>query len=217
MRRSLLAIPLLLIGSALAAQQVLNNEAVLKLVKAGLSDDLIITTINASPGQYDTSASGIIALKDGGASEKVISTVVSKSAGPSADTPSLTARPASQPGGTGTVHIYRYKQYVGSALHPSVYCDETRLARMSGGRYLDVKVPAGTHTLYADDKQAGAVVSVEPGKDYYFRADLQEGFWKGHFRLNMVQPEQGKYDLGKLRPLEDKDMVSDLTQPAPAK
>jgi hypothetical protein len=208
----------LLLGPVLIAQQVLNNEGVLKLVKAGLSEDLIVTTIKASPGQYDTSASGLVALKDGGASEKIISTIVSKSAVPSGDAPpSLSARPAAETSESGTVHIYRYKQYVGSALHPSIYCDETRLARISSGRYLDIKVSAGDHVFYADDKQAGAVVKVEPGKEYYFRTDLQEGFWKGHFRLNMVQPEQGKYDVEKLKPLEDKEAVTDLTKPAAAK
>ena len=29
-----------------------------------------------------------------------------------------------------TVYVYRYKQFVGGALAPSVYCDETELARM---------------------------------------------------------------------------------------
>src|SRR5689334_2091556 len=29
-----------------------------------------------------------------------------------------------------TIYVYRYKQFVGSALSPSVYCDETELARM---------------------------------------------------------------------------------------
>jgi hypothetical protein len=50
MRNSLLAILLLAICPLLVAQQSLNNEAVIKLVKAGLSEDLIVTTINAAPG-----------------------------------------------------------------------------------------------------------------------------------------------------------------------
>jgi hypothetical protein len=35
--------------------------------------------------------------------------------------------------------VYRYKQFVGSALSPSVWCDETELARMENGRYFTVK------------------------------------------------------------------------------
>jgi hypothetical protein len=60
-------------------QQVLNNESVIKLVKAGLSDDLIVSTIGSSPGTYDISADGMIALKSAGASDRVVSAIVSKS------------------------------------------------------------------------------------------------------------------------------------------
>jgi len=61
------------------AQQVLNNDSIIKLVKAGLSDDLIVTTINASPGAYDVSADGMIALKTAGASDRVVAAIVTKS------------------------------------------------------------------------------------------------------------------------------------------
>jgi len=71
-RKKILAIAFLAICPLLFAQQALNNDAVIKLVKAGLSDDLIVTTINASAGTYDTSADGIIALKTAGVSDKVV-------------------------------------------------------------------------------------------------------------------------------------------------
>ena len=56
MRKSLIALVFLAFCSFIVAQQALNNDAVIKLVKAGLSDDLIVSTINASPGTYNTSA-----------------------------------------------------------------------------------------------------------------------------------------------------------------
>jgi hypothetical protein len=68
----------LAISPLLYAQLALNNEAVIKLVKAGLSDDLIITTINMMPGSYDTSPDGLIALKSAGASDKVVGAIVTK-------------------------------------------------------------------------------------------------------------------------------------------
>jgi len=70
----------------LVAQQVLNNDSVIKLVKAGLSEDLIVSIIAASPGTYDTSADGLIALKTAQISDKVVATIVAKSS-----TPLLTA------------------------------------------------------------------------------------------------------------------------------
>jgi phage tail-like protein len=60
----------------IAAAQALNNEAVIKLIKAGSPEDQIISTINTQPGSYDISANGIIALKTAGASEKVITAIL---------------------------------------------------------------------------------------------------------------------------------------------
>ena len=79
MRKSYFAALLLLACSVLTAQQTLNNDSIIKLVKAGLSDDLIVSTVNASPSAYDTSANGLIALKSAGASDKVVAAVVTRS------------------------------------------------------------------------------------------------------------------------------------------
>jgi hypothetical protein len=80
-------------------QQQLNNESVSKLAKAGLSDDLIISTVNAAPGAYDTSADGLINLKSAGLSDRVISAIVLKvSSTPIPPPPPMASMPAEQPG-----------------------------------------------------------------------------------------------------------------------
>jgi hypothetical protein len=73
---------LLAAGLSAAAQQTLNNDAVVKMAKAGLSDDVIVTSINANPGAYDTSTEGLIALKKAKVSDKVVSALIVKSAAP---------------------------------------------------------------------------------------------------------------------------------------
>jgi hypothetical protein len=78
MSKSLIVFAFLTFCPALAAQQSMNNDSIIKLCKAGLSDDLIVSTVKASPSNFDASADGIIALKTGGASDKVISAVVLK-------------------------------------------------------------------------------------------------------------------------------------------
>jgi hypothetical protein len=78
MHKSFIALVFLTFCSLLVAQQALNNDAVIKLVKAGLSDDLIVSTINAQAGIYDTSTDGLIALKTAGVSDKVVAAVVGK-------------------------------------------------------------------------------------------------------------------------------------------
>ncbi len=97
MRKNILAIAILSVSSVLFAQQGLNNDSVIKLVKAGLSDDLIVSTISASAGNYDTSAEGIIAVKSAGASDKVIAAIVTKANVPTPVPPAPAAVPASVP------------------------------------------------------------------------------------------------------------------------
>jgi hypothetical protein len=251
MRKYILAIVFLAICPVLIAQQALNNDAVIKMVKTGQTDDQIISAINSSPGTYSTSVSALTALNSAGVSSKVIAAMMHKTLGAAPTTPPAVAPiPAAQPTQatpptapaampepvappapaaaavppppvaaqarpTATVHFYRYKQFQGSALRPSVYCDGTDKGRLSSGRYLDVKVPAGSHSFSADDKQAGAVILTEAGKDYYLRADVQVGFWKGHFRLTMVMPEQGKYDMENLKPSDStgSDSADDASKP----
>ncbi len=107
-----------------------------------------------------------------------------------------------------TVYVYRYKQFVGSALAPSVYCDETELARMENGRFFAVKLPAGKHTFRSNDKQAGVEEDLKGGQTYYIRVELVAGMMKGHGRLVSVAPEQGSYEIKKLKAL-DPDKVKD--------
>lgn len=102
MRKSLLSVFFLIICFAAAAQQAMNNDAVIKLVKAGLSDDLIVTTISAYPGTYEVSAEAIIALKTAGASDKVIAAVLAKSATPASASTASSAPAAPEPAASGT-------------------------------------------------------------------------------------------------------------------
>jgi hypothetical protein len=105
---------------------------------------------------------------------------------------------------TSVVYIYRYKQFVGSALAPSVYCDEVQLARMENGRYFAVNVDPGQHTFRSNDKQSGIQLDVKPGQEYFIRLEIAAGFMKGHGRLILTASEQGRYELqsNQLKPLE---------------
>lgn len=109
-----------------------------------------------------------------------------------------------------TVYVYRYKQFVGSALAPSVYCDETELARMENGRYFMVKLDPGKHNFRSNDKQSGTELDVKAGQEYFLRVEIAAGAMKGHGRLILVAPEQGSYELksSKLKPLDSKKVVN---------
>jgi hypothetical protein len=107
-RKIILAFLLLAICPLLFAQQALNNDSVIKLVKAELSDDLIVSTINASAGSYDTSADGLIALKTAGASNKVISAIITRSTGAITPPSAASSTPGTNdlPQGVDSVGIY---------------------------------------------------------------------------------------------------------------
>ena len=78
----------LAVGS-MAQQPQLNNQSILKMHDAGMSDDLIVTTINAQAGVYSTTTDDLIALKKAGITETVITAMVVKGSAPTA--PALTA------------------------------------------------------------------------------------------------------------------------------
>lgn len=114
MRKILLGTLVLALCPLVFAQQSFSNDTIIKMAKAGISDDLIVTTINAQAGTYDTSADGIIALKTAGVSDKVVAAMVTKATIPaqavptptpaasatSDDKPANASAPASQPAHT---------------------------------------------------------------------------------------------------------------------
>src|ERR1700728_3091632 len=62
----------------LLGQQTMNKESVANLMKAGFSEDVIISAINRSQGAFDTSVDGLIALKTAGITNKEISAIMAK-------------------------------------------------------------------------------------------------------------------------------------------
>jgi hypothetical protein len=81
-RLVLAAMCFLLGGSLCCAQQALDNASVIKLTKSGLSEDLIVQTINASAGHYDTGTDALISLKQAGVTDKEVGAMLMKNANP---------------------------------------------------------------------------------------------------------------------------------------
>ena len=119
------------------------------------------------------------------------------------------------------IFVYRHKQFAGSGLEPSVYLDENQVARMDNGRFFVIKVAPGKHTIRSNDKQSGIEMELVAGKSYYVKVEIATGFWKGHGRLLLMQPEQATYEVKKLEPLGkdkivNKEMVMDPPPTVPA-
>lgn len=69
----------LLTGVAVAHGQVaLENRDVIKMAKSGLTEEVILSVVQAQPGTYDTSPDALIALKNSGVTDHVIAAMTIK-------------------------------------------------------------------------------------------------------------------------------------------
>jgi hypothetical protein len=68
-------------AAAVFAQQLLDNEAILKLVQAGLSEKIILGIVRNQPGKYSTSADDLIKLKNASVPDPIIAAMIEKQFG----------------------------------------------------------------------------------------------------------------------------------------
>ncbi len=66
------------------AQESLTNDSVVKMVKAGLSEPLIVSMIQKQPGKYSLTTDDLVNLKGQGVSDKVLAAMLAKDSGVSA-------------------------------------------------------------------------------------------------------------------------------------
>ena len=79
-------------ASLALSQEALTNDAILKMVKAGMSESLIVSMVGQQPGNYSTKVDDLIALKQAGVSDKIVSAMAAKAAGgPIAAAPATSA------------------------------------------------------------------------------------------------------------------------------
>lgn len=98
-----------------------------------------------------------------------------------------------------TVFIYRPNKWTGRALEPSVFVDETELARMDNGRYFALKLKPGKHIIRMTDDKKGYAFDMGPGQTYYFRIGIEAGMWKGHGKITLDDGERAIKEIKKLK------------------
>jgi hypothetical protein len=113
-----------LIAGIALAQTALTNDAVIKMVKAGLGEDIVVSTIKSQPAQYKTSPDDLIALKKAGVGDKVIAAMMEKSAAGGAPAPATAPTPAAAPAAAAPlvneVGVYYKKGDAWADLEPEV-------------------------------------------------------------------------------------------------
>jgi len=213
MRKFIFAVVFLVICPLLFAQETLNNDAVIKMAKSGLSEDLIVSTVSGSPGAYDTTAAGLAALKTAGVSEKVISAILEKASAPAPSAPTGNAAP-SQANAQGpssdkaTIYVYRPGRMTGAANHWLVFSNGDYAGALRNSTYVKTEASPGTWTLSGltrttafigvsmlDNLQKNAYelhkMQVEAGKTYYLRLDF--GF--GNIKFDPVDEAKAKQEM----------------------
>ena len=61
--------------------KLLDNDAIVKMTRAGLDDGIILQTVRSQPGDYRTGPDDLIALKNAGVSQAVISGMLARNSG----------------------------------------------------------------------------------------------------------------------------------------
>lgn len=63
------------------AQEPLTNDSIIKMVKSGLSEDVILSMVRTQPARYTVTPDQLIALKSAGVPDKVVAAMVDKGSG----------------------------------------------------------------------------------------------------------------------------------------
>lgn len=100
------------------------------------------------------------------------------------------------------LHVYRHRRYAGSGLAPTISVDDTKIARVGNGRRFTAHLKPGPHTIKSDDKSSAVTIDAKAGEHYYVRIDEETGFWKGHGKLTLLMPDQGKAEYPMQKPVE---------------
>src|SRR5215469_1937706 len=106
--------------------------------------------------------------------------------------------------------IGRLKDFGTRNWRPSVYVDETELARSQNGRYLVAEVDPGKRMVRAEDPKHSLQMELKAGDCYFFRVEIASGFAKAHGQLVGLTREQGSSDLKLLTPI-DRSHVKDTS------
>ena len=70
---------LLVFALLASAQEVLTNESIVKMVKSGLGDALVVSMVQSQPGKYSITPDDLVKLKQAGVPEDVLAAMVNKS------------------------------------------------------------------------------------------------------------------------------------------
>jgi hypothetical protein len=87
------AVSLSLPGATSIAQEVLTNDSVIQMVKAGLPEAVVIAKIKSTSSKFDLKTDSLVSLKKAGISDKVLEAMVAAGSGAAPSTAAATPAP----------------------------------------------------------------------------------------------------------------------------
>jgi len=87
------AVSLSLPGATSLAQEVLTNDSVIQMVKAGLPEAVVIAKIKSTSTKFDLKTDSLVSLKKAGISDKVLEAMVAAGSGAAPSTAAATPAP----------------------------------------------------------------------------------------------------------------------------
>ncbi len=87
------AVSLSLPGATSLAQEVLTNDSVIQMVKAGLPEAVVIAKIKSTSTKFDLKTDSLVGLKKAGVSDKVLEAMVAAGSGAAPSTAGATPAP----------------------------------------------------------------------------------------------------------------------------
>jgi len=162
-------------GQTAAQPKPLVNADIVKMVKAGLAENTIVLAIQNKPSSFDTSPEELIRLKEQGVSQVVLNAMLNASnAAPAAPAPSEPPPAAQQTqadqGPTGVwVEFYGVcRKGDLTIFKPTIYANQTELARLACNTYFWVAAVPGTYKFCAT-KGKCTTAGIGSKGPYYFR------------------------------------------------
>ncbi len=124
------------------AEEVLTNQSVVSMVQAGLPETVILAKIRSSQTKFDTSAKGLIALKQAGVPDKVLEAMVtaaSPTAGMASPAPVAPSAPAPPPPPVAVMTPPAAGRSAGAVIDAS----QRLIYHLAGGRQVELVAAVG--------------------------------------------------------------------------
>lgn len=165
-----------------AAQEVMNNDEVISLAKAGLNPSIIVGKIRSSKTNFDTSTDALIKLKQAGVSDDVVAAMLEAKSGKAMAAPvnSGSVRGTGDPNDPMTLKnygIYLYEMRDGSPkmtqLQPNVSAQNR-----TGGGFTAAVTPFGLGKVKTKANLPGRNASLQITDTmpvFYFYLDVSSG------------------------------------------